>query len=101
MDASSALQPPCPQPFDSEPWRPFFETHQDFEFAEIILESGLDSKRVDALIKLINLCIEGKGQFTITNFVQLQSKWKGASEVLTPVRLHLLSGASSLCHVDS
>jgi len=61
MEASSAPQPLCPQPLDSEPWRPYFETRQDFELAEIILEGGLDSKRSDALIKLINLCIEGKG----------------------------------------
>jgi len=73
ISGSAAPQSPNISPSVSEPWKPFFETHQDFEFAEILLESGLDSKRGDALIKLIKMCIEGTGMFTISNFAQLQS----------------------------
>jgi hypothetical protein len=82
---SAAPQPPQPP----EPWMPFFPTLQDFQFVEIVLESGLDSSRCENLIKLINSCVNGseKGKFTITSYSNLQSMWEAASRILTPVRL--------------
>jgi len=99
ISGSAVPQSPNVSPSVSEPWKLFFETRQDFEFAEILLESRLDLKRGDALIKLIKTCIEGTGTFTISNFVQLQSNWKKASEMLMPVCLDLLLSMALFNHV--
>src|ERR1700753_3724302 len=40
-------------PVDSEPWLPF-RTREDFEFAEIALETGMTRKQTDAIIKLFH-----------------------------------------------
>lgn len=44
-------------PIDPEPWAPF-RTRQDFEFAELALETGMSKAKVNALIKLFHKCIK-------------------------------------------
>ena len=70
---------------DPEPWSPF-QTREDFEFAEIALETGMTRGQVDALIKLFHKCInKGEGSFTISNHKAMADTFKIASNRLTKV----------------
>ncbi|KAF9784401.1 hypothetical protein BJ322DRAFT_1194914 [Thelephora terrestris] len=68
---------------DPEPWAPF-RTREDFEFAEIALETGMTRGQVDALIKLFHRCInKGQGSFTISNHKDMADTFKIAANRLT------------------
>lgn len=70
---------------EPEPWAPF-QTRQDFEFAEIALESGMTKKQTNAMIKLFHKCIEmGNGSFTILDQEDLASTFDIAANRLTKV----------------
>ena len=70
---------------DPEPWAPF-QTREDFEFAEIALETGMTRGQVDALIKLFHKCIKkGEGSFTISKHKDMADKFKIAANRLTKV----------------
>ena len=70
---------------DPEPWAPF-QTREDFEFAEIALETGMTRGQVNALIKLFHKCInKGEGSFTISSHKDMADKFKVASNRLTKV----------------
>jgi hypothetical protein len=72
-------------PVDPEPWLPF-QTREDFEFAEIALETGMTRKQVDALIKLFHRCIKkGEGSFTISSHKNMADTFKIAANRLTKV----------------
>ncbi|KAH9170626.1 hypothetical protein EDB89DRAFT_1853308 [Lactarius sanguifluus] len=51
----------------AEPWLPFFNTREDFEFAEILMESHMN-----------------KGTLTFSNYSDLQTAWDCVASQLTP-----------------
>ena len=60
--------------------------HDNFEFAEIALETGMTRGQVAALIKLFHKCInKGEGSFTISKHKDMADKFKIASNRLTKV----------------
>lgn len=62
-------------PPNAEPWRPFFNSREDFVFAEILLEAGMNKDQSERLVKLFNLCLDGKGAFTFSNYSDIQAAW--------------------------
>lgn len=77
QNADTAVEP--------EPWAPF-RTREDFEFAEIALETGMTRKQMDAMIKLFHKCIEiGEGGFTISGHKDMEDTLKVAANRLTKV----------------
>lgn len=81
-------------PADPEPWAPF-RTREDFEFAEIALETGMSMGQVDALIKLFHKCIKGEGSFTISSHKDMADTFKIAANRLTKV-LSKVCGCSGI-----
>ncbi|KAH9083307.1 hypothetical protein EDB83DRAFT_2502427 [Lactarius deliciosus] len=68
----------------AEPWLPFFNTREDFEFAEILMESNMSKVQSERLIKLVKLCLNRKGTLTFSNYSDLQTTWDRAASQLTP-----------------
>ncbi|KAF8270273.1 hypothetical protein EI94DRAFT_1723204 [Lactarius quietus] len=64
---SSGRQLSSPPP-DAELWRPIFKSREDFEFAEIVMKSGMSKDLCERLIKIIRRCLEGKGSITLSNY---------------------------------
>ena len=87
----SVKNPWKPQGMADEPWKPFFKSLEDFQFAEVILEAGLQEKQCETLIKIFKTCLRGDGSFNISNFADLQSSWVHASKCLTSVRCESLT----------
>ncbi|KAI9444316.1 hypothetical protein H4582DRAFT_2071883 [Lactarius indigo] len=67
----------------AEPWRPFFKTHKDFLFSEVLMEAGMNKDRTDRLIEVVRLCIEGKGTLTFSNYLDIRGAWERASLQVT------------------
>lgn len=67
---------PPVHPHDDESWKSFW-TWVDFEFAEIALDSALNNKQINALIKLFHHCITNRDQdserFTLSESRDLQN----------------------------
>ena len=74
-------------PPDPEPWLPS-KTRQDFEFAEIVLDTGMSQDQINALICLFWKCLEiGEESFTFLNYKDMRSTQTLASERLPKVFL--------------
>ncbi|KAH9017439.1 hypothetical protein EDB84DRAFT_1628850 [Lactarius hengduanensis] len=56
-----------PPPYKKEPWRPFFQTREDFVFSEVV-----------------GTCIDGKGSLTLLTYSDMMGAWERASSQLTP-----------------
>ena len=69
---------------DETPWLPF-STRADFEFADIALDAGLNTKQSNRLIALIHRIAKGE-PFTLKNHAEVQKRWNEASGKLTKVR---------------
>jgi hypothetical protein len=69
---------------DPEPWAPF-RTREDFEFAEIALETGMTKGQLEALIKLFRKCIAKEGSFTIRDHKDMKHTFDVASNRLAKV----------------
>ncbi|KAI0271244.1 hypothetical protein BC834DRAFT_818216 [Gloeopeniophorella convolvens] len=74
-----------------EPWKPFFNTREDFLLSEILLESGMNKGHSDRLLRLIQACISGKGKLTLSNYSEVQAAWQRASQKLTPFECETVS----------
>ena len=68
---------------DETPWLPF-STCADYEFVEIILEAGLNTKQSNCLISLVHRIVKGD-KFTLKNHAEVQKRWNEASGKLTKV----------------
>ena len=88
--------PQKPQDVADEPWKPFFKSFKDFQFAKVILEASLQEKQCKTLIKIFKTCLQGDGSFNISNFTDLQSSWVHASKCLTSV--HYISLVEIIVH---
>jgi len=73
-------------PPDPDPWTPF-NTREDFEFAELALETGMSKAQVNRMIDLFHKCIEKKGRFTLSNHAEMRKTLEAASERLPKVCL--------------
>jgi hypothetical protein len=74
-------------PVNAEPWRPFFNTREDFELAEILMEAGVSKGHSDRLLKLFKKCLSGNGALTYSNYSDIKNSWDRAAAQLTPVSL--------------
>lgn len=65
------------------PWRPYFRTREDFEFADILRKYGMKAKDQDALIKMKG----GGGQsgITFSGYAEVASAWEKAKLDLVSV----------------
>ncbi|KAH9009318.1 hypothetical protein EDB85DRAFT_1903138 [Lactarius pseudohatsudake] len=72
-----------PSPPKAEPWCPFFKTHKDFLFSEVLMEVGMNKDLTERLIKVVRLCIEGKGSLTFSNYSDIWAAWERTSRQLT------------------
>ncbi|KAH8985616.1 hypothetical protein EDB86DRAFT_3049177 [Lactarius hatsudake] len=80
-----------PSPPKAEPWRPFFKTREDFLFSEVLMEVGMNKDLTERLIKVVRLCIEGKGSLTFSNYSDIRAAWERASLQLTAFNFHDIS----------
>lgn len=85
LDAYQSIPPVVTPPVEPEPWLPF-KTREDFEFAEIALDSAMTKAQIDATINLLHRCIDkGKGSFTLSNHQEMRKTLKTAAERLPKV----------------
>ncbi|KAI0257967.1 hypothetical protein BC834DRAFT_837424, partial [Gloeopeniophorella convolvens] len=82
---------PPPKPESSEPWRPFFNSREDFLFAEVLLDANLTRQQSEHLIKIVNTCLHGGGKFTLSGYGDLETAWKRAAHKLTPFEAENIS----------
>jgi hypothetical protein len=75
----------------AEPWRPFFQTREDFVFSEVLMEIGTSRDQFDRLLKVIRTCIDGKGSLSLSNYSDMMGAWERASAQLTPVSPRTIS----------
>jgi hypothetical protein len=87
MDFSHKQQSSRLPPVNAEPWRPFFNTREDFEFAEILMEAGVSKRHSDRLLKLFKKCLSGNGTLSYDNYSDIKTSWDRAAVQLTPVSL--------------
>ncbi|KAH9041102.1 hypothetical protein EDB84DRAFT_1474932 [Lactarius hengduanensis] len=80
-----------PSPPKAEPWCLFFKTREDFLFSEVLMEVGMNKDLTERLIKVVRLCIEGKGSLTFSNYSDIQAAWERASCQLTAFNFHDIS----------
>ncbi|KAF8887442.1 hypothetical protein CPB84DRAFT_1816617 [Gymnopilus junonius] len=66
-----------PVPVQPEPWKPF-RTCLDFELAELMLDSNMNSQQSGTLLSLIRRVIEQPGNFTLLNMDDLEKVWNHA-----------------------
>ncbi|KAF8127384.1 hypothetical protein EV363DRAFT_1401113 [Boletus edulis] len=72
---------------DGSPWRPFVE-EDDYLFAEIALQAGLNSSQVNGLLGLISRISQGKAKVTLRNEIDLRRSWDRAAAQVTPFIRH-------------
>ena len=83
-ETDASLSPP-PQ---ERPWWPYFNSREDFELAELMLESSLSQKQCNKLLDIFQRCAKGSGSVTLSSHGDMQSRWKDASNLLTSVRIY-------------
>ena len=85
FDDYQSIPPVIPPPVEPEPWLPF-KTREDFEFAEIALDTAMTKAQVDATIDLLHRCIKkGEGSFTLSNHNEMRETLKVAADRLPKV----------------
>jgi len=60
------------------PWAPF-ESHLDFEVAELILSAALNKEQTTTLISLLKRVAEGAEEFTLQSHDDIKKKWEEAA----------------------
>jgi len=78
-----SVVPPSPP---AMPWLPF-NSESEFSFAEVVHESAISNKHIDALIRVVHKLLESKEVFRVQNHKELQNLWIGASDELAPFTL--------------
>ncbi|KAI6162422.1 hypothetical protein EDD17DRAFT_1776488 [Pisolithus thermaeus] len=66
----------------TDPWYPF-QSHLDFEFAELVLEAALNKEQVNHFLKLLKSVHSTTEVFTINEYNDIQNTWKAASHCMT------------------
>jgi hypothetical protein len=66
------------------PWKPF-GTRSEFEFAEVTLKAGLTKNQVNALIQVMQRCIQGEDSFEIRDHDHLCTIWNAGAVLHTVV----------------
>jgi len=79
-----AAPPSAPSPPPAMPWLPF-NSESEFAFAELVHESAMSNKHIDALIRVVHKLLGSKEAFRVQNHKELQNLWIGASDELAPV----------------
>ncbi|KAJ3536941.1 hypothetical protein NM688_g6767 [Phlebia brevispora] len=69
--------------FDSDPWEPF-SSRDDFEFAELCLEAGLNKRHVTTLLELFTRAKEGHSKLSFKQYSDVEFAWKTASDRQPP-----------------
>ena len=57
-----------------KPWKPF-RSRSEFEFAEVALRAGLTKMQVNALIQVMQRCIQGEDSFQIRDHDHMHTIW--------------------------
>ena len=74
--------PPTPTP---EPWKPYFNTHEDFTMAKIFHEASLTQDQCNQLLSVVQSCIKGDGKCTLESYTDVKNAWEQASHKVTAV----------------
>jgi hypothetical protein len=72
-------------PRPSEPWWPSFGSREDFEVAGILREASINPILTTRLLKVIQVCISGKGKLTFSSHEDVEEAWQRLSHQFTPV----------------
>ncbi|KAI6099252.1 hypothetical protein EV401DRAFT_2061862 [Pisolithus croceorrhizus] len=78
--------------FSTDPWYPF-QSHLNFEFAELTLEAALSKEQINCFLKLIKSACYRHDSFTLNEYAGLCSTWHAASHCMTAFKKELV-------HVD-
>ncbi|KAI0033052.1 hypothetical protein K488DRAFT_48524 [Vararia minispora EC-137] len=68
----------------AKPWKPSFETREDFELTEIMLEACMNETLTDRLLKIFESCAEDRGKVTFRRYSDVKQAWEHASTRLAP-----------------
>ncbi|KAG2029209.1 hypothetical protein BDR03DRAFT_987902 [Suillus americanus] len=74
-------------PAEEEPWHPF-QSHGDFEFSEIALDTALSNNQINWLLNLMACILQGEAQITLKNEAKLCKALDNAAAELTPFLKH-------------
>ena len=58
---------------------------KDFLLSEVLCEGCISNEQTDRLLKIVNLCISGKGSLTLVTHADVDAAWERASLWLTPM----------------
>lgn len=86
-----------PQLNTKRPWKPF-GTRSEFEFAEVALRAGLTKNQVNALIQVMQRCIQGEDSFAIRDHDHLHTIWNAGAILHTAVSSFQLFWTSLTIH---
>lgn len=86
IEATNASSPSSTQ---KKPWWPYFNSRDDFELAELMLEASLTQRQCNKLLDIIQRCSKGLGSVSLSNYSDVQSRWQNAASLLTSVRSFL------------
>ncbi|KAF8072161.1 hypothetical protein FPV67DRAFT_1667598 [Lyophyllum atratum] len=77
---------------DPKPWLPF-RSQTEFKFAEIMLDSAMSNKHVDALIDVIRALRDGDEDFVVESHKDLETLWSSAAGMhgLSPFEPHIIT----------
>lgn len=59
------------------PWHPF-SSRLDFEIADLVLDTHMNSKQANGLISLIQRCVNNPEEFSLSSYDHISDIWKAA-----------------------
>ncbi|KAI9433794.1 hypothetical protein BJY52DRAFT_1131964, partial [Lactarius psammicola] len=76
---------------NAEPWQPFFKSHKDFVFSDVLMEVGMSKDQYNCLYKALRTSIDGKGPLSLLKYSEMRGAWERASSQLTPFNFDNIS----------
>lgn len=67
------------------PWRPYFQTREDFELADIFRRNSMNKKDQNKVIELIRAGTNGSSNVTFTSAADVEKAWEFAKMDLVDV----------------
>jgi len=80
-----ARERPSARERDDDPWHPF-SCRDDFELAEALLVSGMKRKQVETVLNIVKRISEGRSDFSLWSYQDLESAWEQAALFHASVR---------------
>lgn len=83
---SQYITPKSSPPSNAAPWRPHFQSREDFELANIFRKYRMKAEDQDRVIKLTKAGADGKSNITFNGVRDIENAWELAKLDLVNVR---------------